>query len=1065
MAAVVAMSLASLLGTALPKRVHSIDSPKSAESSKKSISFSANNPDENNAGVNPPPLQPVTSASYNLGIPDLPPEGDSYADEYLEDEFVESPIKIEPGAAKADVLSMSGRTTKEVRAQVARLQAWEEQLQTYSDQLTETGWRSWKRGAVTSVMNELQRKVVPDLWKESVSSAELRVTELEDRNTMAHEKEKALLKRIDELENGPGCARELRAQLEAAELQLSQMQAREKNQSVFKQLLSSGAVSANAGGGAPAIRRRATSVDEAASKSWQPPKRLTSASWPPKDASAEDAAAGGPSASDESFELLQMQLAKAQRDAAETQNEMNAMRNANDERIAALESALDAERKQHRHAKDALESVHVEAGIHEAQEMVQLRLELTAASEELDFLRSRQAKVHEEEHRLQMVAEMSKRLGTNVSKFELEALRSQVSSLTQEAERVQAHNAQLQAEAKRVMTNESAVAGLQGEIAAFQQANDRLESEALKRERFTSQLQESIKQYEGRIELLQRQLVLTHHAHSNKSAALLAKETATQPQQEAPAEPSNRELFLGVPSESRALVADAARGQGPGVGGGATRRKLPLLWELGSPEPVGLGLGARTEDRAPLAPVPPKGLPPPARAPKDPTPSGGGGVGGDPQQKVVGGLVTQRAVTLHDEVASEPITVERMETAQPRIAQPFANDACRALVVKDNTAELAAAAAWKEAEAVQKSELAIRLKKQDDANAQELRVVKASIGSQQLHARVAKLGAIKHYSMLGMMRCLRKWAMLLELDTSYHAALGQAANLFAEDADTLEQALGASQRVTVQALLVEPSMLGELGEMRRRLQTIHKEADDLRTNLRKILTRHGGPTGAQAAATLWLPVEQGGMTLRERARMPPPGAMVYQGVQLPAPGDPHSNSIEAEEIRRAARRASGSLLPEDQPEADTLRLQLKLLRHSWKLARKSLAQQSALVRQLSGQRTNELRQADAQSEVLRRTQAQLHELTIEQETWRQQSERQADVIAAAIAAAAKKHAEHEEEVALLSEKIRQLVEEKTGLEALADSQAGDLQLMSSEMIRLVGLAASSSPQRATTRAA
>ena len=740
------------------------------------------------------------------------------------------------------------------------------------------------------------------------------------------------------------------------------------------------------------------------------------------------------------------------------------MRNANDERIAALESALDAERKQHRHAKDALESVHVEAGIHEAQEMVQLRLELTAASEELDFLRSRQAKVHEEEHRLQMVAEMSKRLGTNVSKFELEALRSQVSSLTQEAERVQAHNAQLQAEAKRVMTNESAVAGLQGEIAAFQQANDRLESEALKRERFTSQLQESIKQYEGRIELLQRQLVLTHHAHSNKSAALLAKETATQPQ-EAPAEPSNRELFLGVPSESRALVADAARGQGPGVGGGATRRKLPLLWELGSPEPVGLGLGARTEDRAPLAPVPPRGLSPPARAPKDPTPSGGGGVGGDPQQKVVGGLVTQRAVTLHDEVASEPITVERMETAQPRIAQPFASDACRALVVKDNTAELAAAAAWKEAEAVQKSELAIKLKKQDDANAQELRVVKASIGSQQLHARVAKLGAIKHYSMLGMMEMPTEVGDATGARYLLSRGVGPGGEPFAEDADTLEQALGASQRVTVQALLVEPSMLGELGEMRRRLQTIHKEADDLRTNLRKILTRHGGPTGAQAAATLWLPVEQGGMTLRERARMPPPGAMVYQGVQLPAPGDPHSNSIEAEEIRRAARRASGSLLPEDQPEADTLRLQLKLLRHSWKLARKSLAQQSALVRQLSGQRTNELRQADAQSEVLRRTQAQLHELTIEQETWRQQSERQADVIAAAIAAAAKKHAEHEEEVALLSEKIRQLVEEKTGLEALADSQAGDLQLMSSEMIRLVGLAASSSPQRATTRAA
>ena len=46
------------------------------------------------------------------------------------------------------------------------------------------------------------------------------------------------------------------------------------------------------------------------------------------------------------------------------------------------------------------------------------------------FLRARQAKLHEEEHRLQMVSEMSKRLGTNVSKFELESLRNQVASLT-----------------------------------------------------------------------------------------------------------------------------------------------------------------------------------------------------------------------------------------------------------------------------------------------------------------------------------------------------------------------------------------------------------------------------------------------------------------------------------------------------------------------------------------------------------------------------------------------------------------------------------------------------------
>ena len=37
--------------------------------------------------------------------------------------------------------------------------------------------------------------------------------------------------------------------------------------------------------------------------------------------------------------------------------------------------------------------MHLEAGVHEAQEMVQLRMELTAANEELDFLRGRQSKV------------------------------------------------------------------------------------------------------------------------------------------------------------------------------------------------------------------------------------------------------------------------------------------------------------------------------------------------------------------------------------------------------------------------------------------------------------------------------------------------------------------------------------------------------------------------------------------------------------------------------------------------------------------------------------------------
>ena len=58
--------------------------------------------------------------------------------------------------------------------------------------------------------------------------------------------------------------------------------------------------------------------------------------------------------------------------------------------------------------------------------MSQLRIEIRALTEENEFLRSREDRVHEEETRLQMVSEMAKKLGTNVSKFELVNLRNQV---------------------------------------------------------------------------------------------------------------------------------------------------------------------------------------------------------------------------------------------------------------------------------------------------------------------------------------------------------------------------------------------------------------------------------------------------------------------------------------------------------------------------------------------------------------------------------------------------------------------------------------------------------------
>jgi hypothetical protein len=85
------------------------------------------------------------------------------------------------------------------------------------------------------------------------------------------------------------------------------------------------------------------------------------------------------------IEALRVRLATAERDALEARDETKATRTVADERSAALEAALEAERKKHRHAVETLESVHLDAGVHEAQEMVQLRMALVAAQEELDI--------------------------------------------------------------------------------------------------------------------------------------------------------------------------------------------------------------------------------------------------------------------------------------------------------------------------------------------------------------------------------------------------------------------------------------------------------------------------------------------------------------------------------------------------------------------------------------------------------------------------------------------------------------------------------------------------------
>lgn len=336
---------------------------------------------------------------------------------------------------------------------------------------------------------------------------------------------------------------------------------------------------------------------------------------------------------------------------------------------------------------------------------------------------------------------------------------------------------------------------------------------------------------------------------------------------------------------------------------------------------------------------------------------------------------------------------------------------------------------------------------------QELRVVKSSVLAQQMHARVAKLGVNRHYAMLGMMRALRKWAMLLELDGSYHAALTQAASLMSEHADGVESDLAGAQRQTVQALLVEPSMLAELGEIRRRLQTTHKESESLRTQLRTIVAKNAvedvqpTPDGAPAApAGRWLPLAEGDAALRATAPARLPSTVEEAP---PASDGAHLATVErpAEPFGAKAKREQAY---QEQREVDTLRLQLKLVRTAWRSARAALDKQGLLLRQLSAKRNTELEQLHTHAEVLRRSQMQLHELQVEQTTWRQQSAQQADVIAAAIAAAANKYVEHEEEVKVLSTKLQQLLEERQGLHALVDSQAADLKLMSTEMLKLVG---------------
>ena len=308
-------------------------------------------------------------------------EQEEYEEEAEDDEedYYED-VEVIPGAGQAEV----DDETADFDARVERLAAWEEQLLAYNGKLAEEGWKSWKKGAVTSVMHELQRKVVPDVWRDEVGAANERVRSMSEQLKEVRERERILTERIDLLENGPGCARELAEQLEVAEVQLNQEQARQRQRRVMAEMLT---VNNDAAAG-----KRGSTDGKTDGKTGGVASAVAAMVAFEKKRAAESGESdhlGVRGAAPE----LQQRVAAAERRFSEAQEELLEAKAERDTKVSELQLALEEERKRGTRATQALRAVHVEAGIHEAQEMVQLKLELAALTEETEFLRERETEV------------------------------------------------------------------------------------------------------------------------------------------------------------------------------------------------------------------------------------------------------------------------------------------------------------------------------------------------------------------------------------------------------------------------------------------------------------------------------------------------------------------------------------------------------------------------------------------------------------------------------------------------------------------------------------------------
>ena len=202
-------------------------------------------------------------------------------------------------------------------------------------------------------------------------------------------------------------------------------------------------------------------------------------------------------------------------------------------------------------------------------------------------------------------------------------------------------------------------------------------------------------------------------------------------------------------------------------------------------------------------------------------------------------------------------------------------------------------------------------------------MLKAKQAAMAVSSRALKLGALSHWWYTGVLRAFGRWALILDLRVGYDAALGVAAQVVNGELGALAAAIDADQRQTVHTLLLEPSLLQPLGEVRHGLQQLASRAEELRSSLGDLCA--GAP-----------------------------------GTQRLLPWAGTAAELVSARERRAAER-SGADGGEAAREGAYVRLKMRLLVASWRRLRRALADQALVLREFSEQRGASLAALGAQA--------------------------------------------------------------------------------------------------------